>query len=260
MLAALGLAGHHHAGRHVGDAHRRFGLVDVLAAGTGGTVHVGLQVGRVDVDVDAVIHFRRHEHRGEAGVAAVVRIERALAHQPVHADLGLQPAIGEIALDAEGGRLDAGHVAAGHFHQLGLPATALGPAQVHAQQDFGPVLGFGATGTGLDVDEGVGRVHLPGEHALEFQLLDLGLVAIQVGNHRQRGVLVLLALGQLQQFAAFAQAIEHAGDADHGLLQQRALAAEVLRVFGVVPDVRVFQLPGYFLKTLFLGVVVKDTP
>src|SRR5690606_7364151 len=38
VLAALGLAGDHDAGRHVGDAHRRLGLVDVLAAGARGAV------------------------------------------------------------------------------------------------------------------------------------------------------------------------------------------------------------------------------
>jgi len=39
-----------------------------------------------------------------------------------------------------------------------------------------------------------------------------------------------------------------------------ALLAELLRAFGVVPDVRVFQLAGYFLEPFGLGVVVKDTP
>ena len=63
-----------------------------------------------------------------------------------------------------------------------------------------------------------------------------------------------------RQFAALGHAVEHAGDAEHGLLQAGAFAAQVLRVFGVVPDVGAFQLPGYFLKTLFLRVVVKDTP
>ncbi|CCJ81004.1 hypothetical protein BN134_1731 [Cronobacter dublinensis 1210] len=40
----------------------------------------------------------------------------------------------------------------------------------------------------------------------------------------------------------------------------RTLFAERLRAFGLVPDVRLFQLGVYFFKTLFLGIVVKDTP
>jgi hypothetical protein len=82
-----------------------------------------LQVGRVDLDLDVVVDFGRHEHRGETGVAAVVRIERRLAHQPMHAGFGLQPAVGVVALDAEGGALDAGHFAAADFQQLGFPAA-----------------------------------------------------------------------------------------------------------------------------------------
>jgi hypothetical protein len=46
----------------------------------------------------------------------------------------------------------------------------------------------------------------------------------------------------------------------HHLLERRALAAEGLRAFGVVPDVGAFQLPVYFFKTFDLVVEVKDTP
>ena len=193
-------------------------------------------------------------------MAAIVRVERRLAHQAVHTGLGLQPAIGIVAFHAQRGRLDAGDVATGDFHQLGLPAARFAPAQVHAQQDLGPVLGFGAAGTGLDVDERRRIVHLAGEHALELQLLHVGLVLVQVGDHGQGGVLVLLGLGQLQQLGGIVQAIEHRGDAAHGLFQAGTFAAQVLGVLGVVPDVGAFQLPRYFFKTLFLGVVVKDTP
>jgi len=33
-----------------------------------------------------------------------------------------------------------------------------------------------------------------------------------------------------------------------------------LSAFRFVPDVRLFQLGVYFFKTLFLGIIVKDTP
>jgi len=193
-------------------------------------------------------------------MATVVRVERRLAHQPVHAGLGLEPAVGEVTLDPQRGRLDPGHFAAAGFHQLGLPAARLAPAQVHAQQHLGPILGLGAAGTGLDVDEGIGSVHLAGEHALEFQLLDVLLVALHVGHHRQGGVLVLLALGQFQQFGRTAQAIQHHGDAADGLVEHGALAAQGLGALRVVPDVGQLQLAIDFFQTLLLGVVVKDTP
>ena len=86
------------------------------------------------------------------------------------------------------------------------------------------------------------------------------LELVQVGDHGQRRVFVLLALGQLQQLGRFRQPIKDGGDATDSLLQLGTLAAEVLRVFGIVPDVRVLQLPGYFFQAFFLDVVVKDTP
>ena len=54
---------------------------------------------------------------------------------------------------------------------LDLEAAPLGPAQVHAQQHLGPVLGVGAAGAGADRDDGVARVVLAAEQA---RLLELG--------------------------------------------------------------------------------------
>src|SRR5690606_38448327 len=75
VLGALVLAGHHGVGRDVGDPYRRVGGVHVLTTGTGGAVGVDAQVGRVDLDLDVVVDFRRHEDRGERGVAAVAGVE-----------------------------------------------------------------------------------------------------------------------------------------------------------------------------------------
>ena len=46
--------------------------------------------------------------RGERGLALALRVERAHAHEPVHAALGLQPAVRVPALDDELGRREAG--------------------------------------------------------------------------------------------------------------------------------------------------------
>ncbi|OAT55542.1 hypothetical protein M989_00941 [Kluyvera georgiana ATCC 51603] len=40
----------------------------------------------------------------------------------------------------------------------------------------------------------------------------------------------------------------------------RTLFAQRLRAFGFVPDIRLFQLGVYFFQTLFLSIIVKDTP
>jgi hypothetical protein len=81
-----------------------------------------------------------------------------------------------------------------------------------------------------------------------------------VRDHRLRGFLVVLAFGQVQQFAGLAQPVFQAGDAVDVLLQAGTLATQGLGVFGVVPDVRVLEFPVYFFQALALGIVVKDTP
>jgi hypothetical protein len=85
-------------------------------------------------------------------------------------------------------------------------------------------------------------------------------VLLDVLGHRLRGFLVVLGLGQLQQLGRAFQAFEQALDAVDGPVERRALAAQRLGTFRVVPDVRVFQFALYFLQALALGIVVKDTP
>ena len=111
VLRALLLAGDDDAGRDMGDAHGGIGRVDVLAAGARGAVGVDPAVGLLDLDLDAVVDHRIDPDGGEARVAARVGIEGRDAHQPVHAGLGLQPAIGVLALDRAGRGLDAGLLA-----------------------------------------------------------------------------------------------------------------------------------------------------
>ena len=86
------------------------------------------------------------------------------------------------------------------------------------------------------------------------------LEAVDVVDDRQRGVLVVLHLGQFEQFACPGQPIGRAADAVDGLVQHRAFPSQRLRAFRVVPDVGVLEFPFYFLKAFALGVVVKETP
>src|SRR5690606_1307624 len=72
VLAAFGLRFHHHAAGQVGDADRRVGLVDVLAAGARGAEGVDPQVGRVDLDRLAVLFHRDDRHGRGRGVDATL--------------------------------------------------------------------------------------------------------------------------------------------------------------------------------------------
>src|SRR6185437_1189657 len=169
-LRALVLALDDGVGRKVGDPHSGVGLVDVLAAGAGGTVGVDPQVGLVDVDGDALLDQRADVDLGEAGVAAAGGVEWADPDQAVDAALGGEEAIGVLAAGDEGRRLEAGLLPRRGLRHLDVEAAPFGPAEVHAQEDLGPVLGVGAAGAGMDGDDGVARVVLAGEEARLFEL------------------------------------------------------------------------------------------
>ncbi|MNO87252.1 hypothetical protein D3C76_786710 [compost metagenome] len=159
-----------------------------------------------------------------------------------------------------GGALDAGDFAFGQFDDGGVEAALVGPAQVHAQQHVGPVLGLGAAGAGLDVQVGVVHVHLAAEHAAEFQLLEDLAQAFDFAGDVVDGALVVFLDGHVQQVAGIGQAAGEFVEGLDDLRQGGALAAQVLCVFGVVPDGRVFQLAVHFDQTIMFQIVVKDTP
>ena len=115
--------------------------------------------------------------RGEGGLALALGVERRDAHQAVHAVLGAQAPVGVAAADQERGRGDAGLGPGRHLVELDVEAAALGPAQVHAQQHVGPVLGVGPALAGLDLADGVGLVVLAGEQRAQLELVEVGAPA-----------------------------------------------------------------------------------
>jgi hypothetical protein len=50
-----------------------------------------------------------------------------------------------------------------------------GPAQVHAEEHFGPVLRFGAAGAGFYGDDGVEAVVFTGQESFRFEVGDVGV-------------------------------------------------------------------------------------
>src|ERR1700759_3007572 len=86
------------------------------------------------------------------------------------AALGSEEAVGVLAAGDEGRRLEAGLLPRRGLRHLDVEAAPFGPAQVHAQEDLGPVLGVGAAGAGVDGDDGVAGVVLAAEEARLFEL------------------------------------------------------------------------------------------
>ena len=232
----------------------------MLSAGAARAVDVDAKIRRIDLDVDVVFHLGRDEHRRERGMPAIARIERRLAHQPVHAGLGAQPAEGVVTLHPDRRALDARDLAGRHLDELALEAAPLGPAQIHAQQHLGPVLRLGAAGARLDIEEGVGGVHRPGEHPLEFECAQALVERVQIGLDRGGGFLVLFLGRELQQLGRVVQTGAQRLQSAHLVLETSALLAECLRLIRIVPDLGIFELAVDFFQALALGVKVKDTP
>ena len=84
--------------------------------------------------------------------------------------------------------------------------------------------------------------------------------AIDVLRDGVGGAGVVFGFSKVEQFVGPAESMVERADAIDDALELRAFLAELLRALGIVPDVRVFELAGYFLEPLGLGVVVKDTP
>ena len=258
MLAAAVLALHDDAGGDVRQAHGRVGLVDVLAARAGCAVGVGAHVGRVDVDLDRVINLGVDKQRGERGVAPAGAVERALAHQAVHAGFGAQQAIGVFAFDLDRGALDARHVARGFFLHRGLETLALGVLEVLAQQHAGPVARFGATGAGLDVHKAVQRIGLVAEHAAEFQLFDQRAQLVGFGFDGEQAGFIAFFLAHLVQLGVVGQLARQLVQRDNHTGERLCSLPSSWAFLGRSRP-RVFERCVDGSQTFEFGIEVKDT-
>src|SRR6185437_4554753 len=148
VLAAFFLAFHHGAGGQVGDADRRVGLVDVLAAGTRGAKGIHFQVGRVDRNVVDLVQLRQHGHGGGGGVDAPLRLGDRYALHAVGARFEFQLRIGTSTFDAGHDLLVTAMFAGVFAEDLDMPAAAFRVAQVHAEQVAGENRRLVATAAG----------------------------------------------------------------------------------------------------------------
>ena len=93
-----------------------------------------------------VLDLGQHLDQREGGVAPLLGVEGADAHEPVDASLGAQEAVRTAPVDVDGGALDARLLALELVHDLGPEPVPLGPAEVHPEQHLGPVGRLGAAG------------------------------------------------------------------------------------------------------------------
>ena len=155
----------------------------------------------------------------------------------MHAALGLEEAVGVLALDRDRGGLEAGFLARARLDELGLEAAVVGPAEVHAQQHLRPVLRVGTARAGVHRHDGVARVVLAVEEGVLLQALELAPERLQLGGDvvgevglelEQLGGVVVLAL---EPFVAL-----------EALREARVLGRDGGRASLVVPEARLPQL------------------
>ena len=123
---------------------------------------------------------------------------------------------------------------------LDVELPPLRPAHVHAQEHARPVAALGAARAGMDFDIGVVGVRLAREQRLELPPVALGLQRLQGRHALGLGRRVALGLAEFDQRRRVLEVALDLGERAQPLLEQRALAHQLLRGVGVVPEVRVF--------------------
>src|SRR5439155_8572152 len=173
--------------------------------------------------------------------------------------LGLEVAVGVLAVDLDRGVLDPRFLAGLEVEEARGVAVALRPAQVHAQQHLRPVLRLGPARSGVDRDQRAEAVPLAREQALELEIGDLLLDPLELARELVEQRLVALALGQLQHLPQRPEfLLARAPFLDRALrsLQRRH---GPLRLLGPVPEARRAQARLEVPDLALAGIDVKDT-
>ncbi len=193
MLRALLLHKDYDPGRQMGEADRRFGLVDVLAAGALRPHRVDLQIRLVDVDVD-LLGLGQHRDRGGGGVDPALRLGVGHALDAMHAALELETGEHAATFDRGDNLLEAAHGAFSGRKHLQLPPVQVGIALVHAKKVAGEEGRFVAARAGAHLEDGallVGRIlrqqRKPDRLFQVRQLLD-GRRALLLGKGTHLGI------------------------------------------------------------------------
>jgi hypothetical protein len=116
-------------------------------------------------------------------------------------------------------------------------ASAVGPAEIHAQQDLRPVLRLGAAGAGVELDDRVARVVGIAEHLLELDLRQLLGDFADLGGRFAERLFALLVLREIEKEARLFELGAVLLPRVEGVLDASLLFEDRLRLVGVVPEI-----------------------
>ena len=122
------------------NAYGGVGGVDALTARAARVVHVHANIVGTNLDIDIVRQHGDDLNAGKRGLAALLVVGGANAHQTVDAGLGAQHAKRVLALDGKGRAIDADNLSRGAVVNGDLPAATLAVLHVHLKEHEGPVL------------------------------------------------------------------------------------------------------------------------
>ena len=191
-------------------------------------------------------------------MASGARVERGYSDEPVNSAFGLEPAVRVGALDPQCRRFEPSLFARAFLDPLDLAAMRLRPAKVHPDEHFGPVLRLRAARPGVNLEIGIVAVRLAREKSFHTPL------GGPIPQHRksrlgfiQDGV-VTFGFGQFDKIEIVRKVALESAIAGDGIVEAGALAHELLRRLGVVPQLGVLG-PGVQLAQPFeRGIPVKD--
>ena len=145
-------------------------------------------------------------------------------------------------------------------NQFERVAFSFYPSGIHSKQHLRPVLGLGAAGSGLNINEGTGGIRTAVEHTLELELLDLLGHPLQVAGDFFLGSGIALFNGQLQQPRGIFDALADLIEGQQYTFEARTLLAERLGALLVIPDLGVFEILQDLIQAVELVIEVKGTP
>ena len=156
------------------------------------------------------------------------------------AGLGLQPAIGILALDQQGGGFQPSFLAGLLLNHLHFVTAGIGPACVHAGHHGGPVLALRPAGAGMDFQIAVIAIGLAGQKRFQFGALHFALQGFQAFDGIVDNTLIVFHLSQLDQFERVGKFGFRFLDDRHCIVEPVTLAHQGLGLLTVIPEVRGF--------------------